>query len=103
MLLHVRDGRMYLIPCHVDRFSHFLRGACSVKLKRTGALELAQVLVYDSEKIHERLVLFEHAIHTSFSVAALKQVDKKGDEEEEGGNEKGDCFCFREDVHGILP
>ncbi len=61
MFPYIGNGRLNFIPRHMDRFSHFLRGAFSVNVKGTGKLEFVQVFIYCSKEIYDRLVLFEHA------------------------------------------
>jgi len=88
MFLHVSNGRLNLIPDHMDRFSHFLGGACPVHLKGTCDLYFAEIFMYSLKEIDDGLFLSEHTTQAGFSVTALKQIDKKRDEEKQDGDQK---------------
>ncbi len=103
MFPYIGDGRLNFVPHHMDRFPHFLRGAFSVNVKGTGKLEFVQVFIYCSKEIYDRLVLFEHATQAGSRVTALKQVDKKGDEEEEDGDQKAERSWFHWEVDAFHP
>jgi len=103
MFLHVRNGRLNLIPYHVDCFSHLLGGACPLHFKGTGDLYFTEIFMYPFKEINDGLFLPEHATQTGFSVTALKQIDKKRDEEKQDGDQQAQSFWLHWDVHCFSP
>jgi len=88
MFLHVSNGRLNLIPYHVDCFSHFLGGACPLHLKSTVDLYFPEVFMYSLKEIDNGFFFFEHTTEAGSCVTALKQIDKKRDKEKEDGDQQ---------------
>ncbi len=53
MLPYMGNGRLDLIPRHMDRFAHFLRGACSVNVEGAGKFKFVQVFIDYSKEIYD--------------------------------------------------
>ncbi len=83
----------------MDGFAHFLWIACSMQLKDTTSLQFTQMFMDPPKEIDNRLLLSEHMIQARFRVTALKQIEKKGDEEKQDGDQKSDCFWLPQDVY----
>ena len=88
MILQVGNGRLNLIPQHVDRLSDLLRGACSMHLKGADHLYFAEILMYSLEEIDNGLFFSEETTQAGFSVTSLKQIDKKRDKEKREGDQQ---------------
>ena len=101
MFLHVSNGRLDLIPYHMDCFSHFLGGACPLHLKGAGDFQFAEILMYSLKEIDDGLFLSEHTTQAGFCISALKQIDKKRDKKKQDGDQKAECFWLHRDVHGF--
>jgi hypothetical protein len=103
MFLHISNGRLNLIPEHMDCFSHFLRGACPLHLKGTGDFQFTEIFVYSLKEINDGLFLSEHTIQSILCISALKQIDKKRDKEKQDGDQKAECFWLHWDIHSFPP
>ncbi len=88
MFLHVRNGRLNLIPYHVDCFSHFLGRACPLYFKGTVDLYFTEILMYSLKEADNRLFFSEHTTQVGSCVTVLKQIDEKRDKEEQDGDQQ---------------
>ncbi len=103
MFLHVGNGRLNLIPHHVDCFSDFLGRTCPLHLKGAGNLYFPEIFMYSLKEIDNGLFFSEHTTQAGFRVTPLKQIDEKRDKEKQDRNQQAQSFWLHRDVHDHSP